>query len=283
MKNSNTRSILFVLVFQLVSSVAMAESYHLFNPVPVEKMRDFATDRPDRTESPITVDAGHFQIETDLIVLSQNQVSEVGQEIKTSGYGLMVSNLKAGLSENIDFQVVLTPYVTGKTTVNGADVSDQNGFGDTTLRLKWNLIGNNEGDFAFGLMPFVILPTNSGGMGHKKIEAGLIAPFGLGLPAEWEMGGMFQYNRAKNGTDEAFHHEYVTSLTVGHAVYGDFDGYIEFWNQFSSEQDSKWQATLDLGLLYHLAKDIQFDAGVNIGMTESTDDLNPFVGISARI
>ncbi|MEE9212565.1 MAG: hypothetical protein V3U29_07920, partial [Phycisphaeraceae bacterium] len=32
--------------------------YHLFNPTPRHLMRDLSADRPDVTESPITVDAG---------------------------------------------------------------------------------------------------------------------------------------------------------------------------------------------------------------------------------
>ena len=35
--------------------------YHLFNPVPREYLRGMNTDRPDQTESPYTVDAGHFR------------------------------------------------------------------------------------------------------------------------------------------------------------------------------------------------------------------------------
>ena len=108
MKNNFYRSMLVAMAIQLIPTVVLADSFHLFNPVPKEKMRDFATDRPDRTESPITVDAGHFQIETDFIVMNQDKTTVAGQEIKTSGFGVMVSNLKAGLTDNIDFQVVLT-------------------------------------------------------------------------------------------------------------------------------------------------------------------------------
>lgn len=39
--------------------------YNIFNPTPKDKMREFDTDRPDKIETPHTVDAGHFQIETD--------------------------------------------------------------------------------------------------------------------------------------------------------------------------------------------------------------------------
>ena len=41
-------------------------SYTLFNPTPDRLLRDMTTDRPDVTESPFTVDAGHIQIESNL-------------------------------------------------------------------------------------------------------------------------------------------------------------------------------------------------------------------------
>ena len=42
-------------------------TYNLFNPTPRELMREMSTDRPDQTESPYTVDAGHFQMEMDFV------------------------------------------------------------------------------------------------------------------------------------------------------------------------------------------------------------------------
>jgi hypothetical protein len=45
---------------------AGAQNYSLFNPIPKDQMRPFSIDRPDVTESPISVDAGHFQFEGDL-------------------------------------------------------------------------------------------------------------------------------------------------------------------------------------------------------------------------
>jgi len=41
--------------------------FHLFHPTPDALMREMATDRPDKTESAYTVDAGHFQVEMDLL------------------------------------------------------------------------------------------------------------------------------------------------------------------------------------------------------------------------
>src|SRR5437868_5206562 len=39
--------------------------YTLWNPVPASLMRELSADRPDKTDSPYTVDAGHYQIEMD--------------------------------------------------------------------------------------------------------------------------------------------------------------------------------------------------------------------------
>ncbi len=40
-------------------------SYTLFNPTPNTQLRLFSTDRPGKTHSSLTVDAGHFQLEGD--------------------------------------------------------------------------------------------------------------------------------------------------------------------------------------------------------------------------
>jgi hypothetical protein len=41
-------------------------TFNLFNPVPSEYLREMDTDGPGATESPYTVDAGHFQVEMTL-------------------------------------------------------------------------------------------------------------------------------------------------------------------------------------------------------------------------
>ena len=50
--------------------------YHLFNPTPNNLLRDLSPDRPDATESPITVDAGRYQVETSLFDYRRDQGNE---------------------------------------------------------------------------------------------------------------------------------------------------------------------------------------------------------------
>jgi hypothetical protein len=47
-------------------TVTLDESqFNLFNPTPEDALRPFSTDRPGKTHSSLTVDAGHFQLEGD--------------------------------------------------------------------------------------------------------------------------------------------------------------------------------------------------------------------------
>src|SRR3982751_4707969 len=62
--------------------------YNLFNRTPVNKMRGLNTDRPDKTESAYTLDAGHFQFETDLITY----VNDKNENEITKDFGFNVIN-----------------------------------------------------------------------------------------------------------------------------------------------------------------------------------------------
>ena len=51
--------------------------YTLFYPTPDADLRSFNTDRPPKANSPYTVDAGHFQYETDLVVFGYGNTDGV--------------------------------------------------------------------------------------------------------------------------------------------------------------------------------------------------------------
>src|SRR4051812_17686283 len=77
--------------------------YTLFNPTPKSLMREMSTDRPDATESPYTVDAGHLQVELSL--------AEYATDAGTEEWDVLPTNIKVGVLNNVDVQFVLQPYV----------------------------------------------------------------------------------------------------------------------------------------------------------------------------
>lgn len=249
--------------------------YTLFNPTPRSLMREMSTDRPDKTESPYTVDAGHFQIEADLVSFGIDNRNADGERVFGINAGNM--NLKVGLLNNVDLQLVVENYVYDQVRADGV-TTRKSGFGDLTSRLKVNFWGNDGGPTAFGIMPFVKFPTNTEGLGNKQVEGGIIFPLAVELPYGWGMGVMTEVDIVYR-EDGGYGPDFINSITFSHNIAGNLSGYVEFFSQLS---EGELAITLDAGLTYALTEDIQLDCGCNFGVTEAAEDFNPFVGFSIR-
>jgi len=192
-------------------------------------------------------------------------------------------NFKVGLRHNWDVQFVIPTYNATRVRDRRTGARDtERGFGDFVVRSKFNLWGNDSGDTAFALMPYVKFPTAHHDLGNEAYEGGLIAPLAVALPAGWGMGLMTQVDFNEDGDGSGHHPEFVNTVTFSHDIIGELAGYVEFFSSVSTDDDADWVGTVDLGLTYGLTKNIQLDAGVNIGVTRSADDWNPFVGLSWR-
>lgn len=252
-------------------------SYNLFNPTPNALMREMNTDRPDKTESPYTVDAGHFQLEMDLVSYTYDHN---GSE-RSSSYAIAPVNLKLGLLNDFDLQVILPTWNTVRTEELGRVVR-QSGFGDVMTRFKYNFWGNDSGKTAFGVMPFVKYPTSQDGLGNNAVEAGIILPVSVELPLGFGLGAMSELDFNRNEANHGRHVEIIHSVTVSREIIGNLEGYVEFFSLVNTEHGAGFIATFDAGLGYALNKNWRLDTGVNIGLTRAADDVNPFVGLSFR-
>ncbi|HEY2951208.1 MAG TPA: transporter, partial [Verrucomicrobiae bacterium] len=257
--------------------------YHLFNPTPRAFLREMITDRPDKTESPYTVDAGHFQFEADVLNYSYDRYNAARADTRVESVAIAPINFKLGLCNRADLQLVVQSYNAVRTHDRAAGTVDkQRGFGDVVPRLKVNLWGNDGGATAFGVMSFVKLPTNQDRVGNNSVEGGVIFPLAVALPKGWGMGLMTEVDFIRDGVGRGRHPEFINSITFGHDIVDNLGGYLEFFSAVSRESGSCWIGTADVGLTYGLTKDLQLDAGVNFGLTRSADDINPFFGISWR-
>ncbi|MBE0543568.1 MAG: transporter [Verrucomicrobia bacterium] len=269
----------FLAISSAVAENADKRQYTLFNPTPRDLMREMSTDRPDLTEGPYTVDAGHFQIEVDAVNYSYDD----GRGIRTESLSLGVVNLKAGLCNSTDVQLVLEPYTTVRIRDRDAGTSDRHrGFGDITTRLKVNVWGNDSGATALAVMPFVKFPSNQDNLGNNAVEGGLIVPFAAELPAGWSLGAMTEVDFMEDADGSGYHPEFINTIAFGHDIVGKLAGYVEFFSLVSTDRGARWVGLIGLGLTYRLSADIQLDGGVNLGVTQSADDINPFMGISWR-
>src|SRR5580658_7091337 len=126
----------------LVSCPAQAEEpdksgYTLFDPTPDDLMRKFAPDRPTKGFSVRTIDAGHFEIETDLVNYTYSNSSGVS----TRSYQALDPTFKLGLTNWMDFEVQFNglQYTESSDRTSPFNFQNATGFGDVLLRTKINL------------------------------------------------------------------------------------------------------------------------------------------------
>jgi hypothetical protein len=255
--------------------------FNLFHPVPADLMREMATDRPDKTESPFTVDAGHLQIEMDVVAFTRDRHNPARENVRSDEWNFANTNFKVGLFNNTDLQIIVPAYNRGRTTDRtSGTVTRDRGIGDLTFRLKMNFWGNDGGTTAFAAMPFIKVPTGKAALSNGAVEGGLILPLAVSIGRGWDMGVMTEIDFREDADGAGYHADWINSVTFSHAISGELRGYLEFFSMVSG--DSKWAASADAGVTYAVTPDVQIDAGVNVGITRDADDLNGFVGISWR-
>lgn len=271
-----------------LSEVARAQSadpvdksqYWLLNPVPADQMRDFSTDRPPKANSPYTVDAGHFQYETDIVNFSNLATG--------AGYTgtLLVPNptFKVGLTNTIDFEVN-APTLVGVHTFNSAtNVSSTTwGIDDVFVRTKFNLWGDDAGKSALALIPYVKAPTAPPGIGNGAVEEGIIAPLSFSLPAEFTLLFNSEIDLLKDSAGDGRHANYVNLVNLSRQVVKDVTLYVEFWSDYDDDPTLRTtQYSFDLAVTWLARPNLQFDAGVFFGLNSATPNVQVFAGVSQR-
>ena len=253
--------------------------YTLFNPVPNTLLRELSSDRPDKTESPYTVDAGHFQLEMDFA----NYTYDKSDGTTTKAWNVAPVNTKVGLLNNVDLQFVFDNYLHVRTDDRLAGtVTTQSGVGDFMTRLKINLWGDDGGRTAFALLPFVKIPTSSDNLGNNAVEGGIVFPLVVKLPVDFDLGMETAVSCLRDESGVNYHEDFINSITLDHAIIGKLSGYLEFFSDIGTEHHAGWVGTIDAGLEFLVAKNVQLDCGCNFGIPRAADDYNPFAGITVR-
>ncbi len=258
------------------ASAAGKWQFHLFNPAPAEFMRGMSTDRPDATESPITVDAGHFQIEASFFDFTRDR----SDGVKNETWVAASINLKAGLLNNVDLQMVFDSHTEASATVRGHREVDA-GFSDLQTRLKINLWGNDGGKTALALMPYVKFPTGAA-LSNDRWEGGVILPFGIEIAEGVGAGLMAEADFVYDEDSGGYETEWLHTATVGFAVAGDLGAFLEYMGVAGCAEGFQYQATCNAGLTYGLCDNVQLDAGVRIGLNDAAEDFGLFTGFSMR-
>ena len=278
MKTDQMKNYLICAIFCLFSFQGLAQKgyYSIFKPVPKDSLREIETDRPDVTESPQTVDAGHIQFETDLFRF-QRENNEQG---RSDEYLFNQMNIKLGLTRSTAIQLNFETYSVKKDFDTEGQAERSAGFGDVTFRLKQNLMGNDKGKFAIALLPYVKFPTSKADP-ESQYEGGFIIPMGYKFNEEWKLGMQVEADRLQDKEGLGHHNEFLQTLTLAHHLSKKLEAIVETYYTYQIKTEH-FENFLNAALQVEVSRDLLIDGGLNYGLQHDARK-SYFLGLSFRL
>lgn len=253
------------------------QRYDLFHPTPKDSLREMDPDRPNVTESPYTVDAGHVQYEAAFVQYQYKTTDESRQHALLYNY----FNVKLGLTNSLAMQVNIQTFAQeNDQSLATGNKTKQSGFGDLTLRLKQNFLGN-DGNISLAVIPYLTFPTNHYEE-NSKYQGGLIVPVVFKLKNDWQLSTQIEGDRLKDDDGSGLHNQILQSLNISHPIFSkNLNAFLEtyYTYDFKVKEISNY---VDAALQYGVSKSVMFDLGINLGIQKSADHAL-FVGIAFRL
>jgi hypothetical protein len=235
--------------------------------------RELSPDRPDATESPITVGPGDIQVETSLWSFSRNK--DAGEKVES--WALGETNVKFGSTDQSDLQLVIRPWITERTR-SFTFRSRAEGFGDIEIRWKQNLGGNDGGRTAFALMPFVSIPTQTA-VSSGEWEGGLIAPLSIEILDRVSLGLMAELDRVWDEVSGKHEWDLVHTAVLGFDLSDALGLYVEY---IGNTGHGRYEASGSMGLTWAQTENLQWDVGLTFGLNHAAEDFGAFQGLTFR-
>jgi hypothetical protein len=263
------------------------DQYTLFNPTPADSLRPLSSDRIGGAGNPFTVDAGHVQIESDLVnwyTYIQRGTFPNGTTYDYYEQELSWSpTIKLGLCNSADFEVspsyvdhswhqtglaapILAPYTTSYS---------HQYFSDTDVGFKINFWGNDGGLTALGISPYVGIPSRRG-----DIEGGASVPFAVRLPMHFAV----KYSLGVEAIDtggHVIHGELVNDLGISKTFARKFTAFWSLEVLAKSQSSTGWWGYTGFGAAYKFTPNFECYAAIRWGLGQAYD-LNPSCGITWR-
>ncbi len=251
--------------------------YSLFNPTPRKYMRPMVPDRPGITESPYSVDAGHFQYETDALrLLTRREGTAYGHD-----WYVNHALAKIGLTDRTDLQVGVDSY-TDTRNYDEADPSQSRvyrGLGDVVLRLKRTLVGDDDSRWALGLIGYATLPTG-GPRGDGAVEYGAVLPAVYQLTKPWSIGGQLATEVYWDRDTQSRYLQLTPTFTTDYQFTKVVQAFAELVGYWDVRQAS-WLSSVNTGFQLDVSENVQLDFGTHLPVTHSVDR-EYFLGLSFR-
>jgi hypothetical protein len=227
--------------------------------------------RAQITETPVTVQPGRFLLEMDAISVQLDE--EPGY--KYTAFAAASTFLSTGLTANLDLQVGAELFISQKVDLGGLSERDS-GIGDIYVRSKWRFYDDPASGTAVALLPYVKLPTNSGGVGNDAVEGGVILPWTTSLPGGFDVAAMAELDFLRNDADDGYDTSWYFSGYLSRDLTGSIGVYAEAALAKSSGGGDT-EGVMGAGITLAVSDRAWWDVATYKGISDAAADWNHVV------
>jgi hypothetical protein len=218
------------------------------------------------TETPDTVAPGRFLLRMDALSLTVNHDAST----RYAANGVASTFLTTGLTSTLDAQVGAEVFIDQRFDSGGLH-DRRTGIGDLYFRTKWKFYEDKASGTAVALLPFVKLPTSTGGVGKKAMEGGLILPWKTELLGGVSMTAMAELDFLRNDADNGYDSFWFVSTALHRQVTKALGFYGEF-TLGKSSGGAPGEGKLGGGATFAVSDSVSWDYAIYRSFTSGTSD-----------
>jgi len=229
------------------------------------------TDRPDATESAVTVAPGVFQLESGYTF---------GTIEGASAHSFGEILLRVGVADMLELRFGVNSYQWLRTKTASAQ-----GLQDSTIGVKLRLLdsGGKTGlrSPQIAVLVSTSLPTGSSLLSQDKLQPEMRLAVGWDLSERLALGANVFYAYTNDVlVDERFHQAGAT-VALGIGLTERWGAYAEYFGAYTVVRDGPREDYVNGGVTFLVASDLQLDARIGYGLNGLDDDY--FAGFGSGV
>lgn len=238
------------------------------------------TDRPDATESAVTVDRGFVQIEAGYLFAS---LELRGEKVELSS--IPTTLVRVGLAPKVELRFDWFGYISESRDENG-ERSDDSGPGNTALGLKIGLREERGAAPRLAILVDAILPTGDKGLRTERIDPRIRVLGSNTLSERLSLGYNLGFSALTLEDDAggfATHGVGTYTVSLGIGITERWGTFTEFFGFIPTSGPESPANLFDFGFTWLASNSVQLDVSGGVGLNDHADDWFASAGFSIRL
>jgi hypothetical protein len=235
------------------------------------------TDRPDFTESSVTVGYGVVQLESGYTLTYDSEGND-----STTSHSFPETLLRVGMFAEW-FEWRIDWNYAAETVDTGGVENSADGAEDLVLGMKFALTPQECLLPETAIILQMSVPTGSSDFTSDEVLPGFNYLYGWDITEEWSTGASTAINGATDDETTDIFTEFSQSWTVGHPLSDKWNSYAEWFVIVPISADTnRTENYFNGGFTYLFNNDLQWDIRAGVGLNDAADDFFAGSGLSFR-